>query len=315
VLALSRAQRAHVLVHNAAIFAGGIGAGWVSELWFIPDSVPLWLLQTAMVLLLLRLFLIRWRNAVLLSAVAALCMVLALRGLSWLGAFWGTGHEVLLDVALAVLGTELLGGLTYRTLFAIRPAAPHSLLGSAVSAVRHGPLRVLVTSLPMLCAGLFIHLSVQAKHIAEIHLRAKTDTTLVPVVIEYPLIERSEPQTLRLSGMSWGGGERVTITIADEGLRQRLEQKLIQRRIARARVVALVPPPPKTEYAVDGAWRGDVALLSDYWDRVRARLYLLGLGLLGSAALLWLGAKRTQKNSLPQGPQGLSGPPGAIASI
>jgi hypothetical protein len=292
MIALTRRQKAHVLIHNAAAVAAGIGAGWHADLVAIPDVVPLSALQVAMVTGVGLLFVLRPAKALLLGLLGAFAAGLLGRGLAIALFLRLPEEEVVINVITAALLTEALGWGAYSLLHALRARSGHpSLVQQAIEATQHGPWRVLLCSTPMMAAavGAFFVLNVQ--HQVEVRLRAPGGT--VPLSIEYPLIERYEG-TIQISGVPRGVDGRVELPVRNNVLAVELERRVLVRPPPRVRVLALTPPGAGHFLVVDRDWQVEVRRASDYWQKVRGRMYLLVLGLLGAMAMMWLGQHRSR---------------------
>lgn len=299
MLVLTRRQKAHVYIHNAAIFTGGIGAGWLGELWLVPDAIPLGLLQAGMVLGLARLFLIRPVKGALLGLVAAFCTSLLGRGLSMALFLRFPEQDVAINVLCAVLLTEGLGWLCYK-LFRARRAARlgrrDSLLVEVMAASRHGPLKLLVWSAPMLFSLAAALAVPNVKHLLELRLRAPD--AVEPLLIDYGLFDRREGRVL-LSGVPRGGAERVQFQVHNPALRAQLDRTLVGWPPPRLWILAWVPRGAggQTDLVVDDRWGAEVRLVSDYWRKVKGRLYLLILGLISTGAMIFIGHHRLREKS------------------
>ena len=80
--------------------------------------------------------------------------------------------------------------------------------------------------------------------------------------------------------------------VRNNQLAAELDEKILVRPAPMVRMRALVPPGAGRFHVIDRDWQVEVRPGSDYWERVRGRLYLLLLGLLGALAMLWLGQHR-----------------------
>ncbi len=294
---LTRKQKAHVIIHNAAAAAGGIGAGWLSDLVLIPDVLPLSALQAVMVLLLTRLFRIQPVKGMLIGLTVAFCTGVLGRGFANLVFLRFPEQQTLIDVIVAVGLTEALGWTIYQALLALRPPntrTPHSLMIQAIVATQHGPLRVLLTSAPMLVALLAALVVLDVEYLVEVRLRAPNGTA--PLMIEHPLVELNQG-LLRVSGVPRGAAEkaRVELVVKNDPLAAQLQRQVLYPAMTRVSVLAYVPPGESGTLIVDSSWQTQVETLSDYWPQVRSRLSLLLLGLLGTVAMIWLGEHRSRQ--------------------
>lgn len=292
MIALSRKQKAHVLIHNAAAAAAGIGAGWLADWLAIPDFVPLSLLQVVMVSLLGGLFLLRPHKALLIGLLGAFAASLIGRGLAIALFLRLPEEEVLINVATAALLTEALGWTTYRLLYSLRPRDGHpSRMLQALDATQHGPWRAVLCCAPMVAAAMGAFFVFNVQHQVDVRVRAPNGTT--PLAIEYPLIERYEG-TIQISGVPRGADARVELPVRNNLLALELERRALVMPPPRVRVVALVPEGGGRFWVVDRDWQVEVRRGSDYWQKVRGRMYLLVLGLLGAMAMMWLGQHRSR---------------------
>lgn len=296
MVVLSRKQRAHVIIHNAAAAAGGIGAGWISELVLVRDTIPLGVLEAVMMAAIGLSFGLQRYKVALVALVGGFCCSLLWRGVSVL-LLWLVGdHQILINVAVAVVLTELQGWLLFRVCAAMRRRArgPTSWVTGVVRLSRRGPLRVAVSSSPMVVAlaaalGVF-----NVRHQLEVQLRAPQGTA--PLVIEYPLVERNEG-LLYISGLAREGAW-TRMQVRNDTLADQLERKALRHSPPRVRLEAWVPPERLDwpTQIVDGSWSVELRMGSDYWHKVRGRLYLLVLGLLGTLAMAWLSTHRSDIN-------------------
>jgi hypothetical protein len=319
MVVLTRTQKAHVLIHNAAAAAAGIGAGWLGELILTPDIVPLTVLQGTVLLLLASLFQISLRRAAPFVLVALFCSGILGRGASALLFVRLPEHEALINILTAAILTEALGWLAYRfcrtytreeasleiSLSGDRPVpqVEPSLMTTVVRASRRGPLRVLLASAPTLIAALAAFIVPDARHFVDVRLAAPQQTPGQAQVktIDHPLVERHKG-ALRISGAPRGGGPRLVLPVRNDVLAFGLERHVMQHRTpqrVRVTVLGLQAPGPglasddkEREIAVDPAWQVSVERASDYWQRVRERLALLIFGLLGSLVMIRLGDRR-----------------------
>lgn len=323
MVVLTRTQKAHVLIHNAAAAAAGIGAGWLGELILTPDIVPLTVLQGGVLLLLAGLFRIPLRRAAPFVLVALFCSGILGRGAAALLFARLPEHEALINILTAAVMTEALGWLAYRlcrtasreeasleiSLPGDRPVpqVEPSFMTTVVRASRRGPLRVLLASAPTLIAALAAFIVPDVRHLVEVRLAAPQGMATgtgpgaridaQPQIISHPLIERQQG-ALRISGVPRGGGPRLALPVRNDVLAFGLERHVMQQRTPqRVRVTVLGLPPPgaaegEREIVVDPAWQVSVVRASDYWERVRERLALLIFGLLGSMIMIRLGDRR-----------------------
>lgn len=326
MVVLSRTQKAHVLIHNAAAAAAGIGAGWLGELILVPDIVPLTVLQGTVLLLLVSLFRISLRRAAPFVLVALFCSGILGRGAAALLFARLPEHEALVNILTAAVLTEALGWLAYRfcrtytreeasleiSLQGDRPVpqVEPSLMTTVVRASRRGPLRVLLASLPTLIAALAAFIVPDARHFVDVRLAAPGQGQGTLRTIDYPLVERQKG-ALRVSGVPRGGGPRLVLPVHNDVLAFGLERHVMQQRApqrVRVTVLGLQAPGPSQpgadrewEIAVEPAWQVSVERASDYWHRVRERLALLIFGLLGSLVMIRLGDRRVTPGALLRG--------------